>query len=393
VPSRCLARLKDTTATAQGRQDKIRLPPLSRQEFQNARSTSNPARDIMQRLALFYATLQSAATSLDTRRNDYYDVTLGDTVSDPTPSASPATAPAGWYPDPMNPGQQRWWDGATWAASAPIEPQDAGTQPSPAGTLESTSPKKRNALGIVALVVAALGFIFACMPGALVLGWILLPIGLVLGIVAVCLRGKSKWAGFTAIVLAVVGTIAGIIVFMGVVASAFDSSFGNGSTSVTVPETDTSQSDSDPDPQTPAESAGTRANPLPYGTVIENDDWTFQLTGFNGDATAEVLEANQFNTAPAAGQTWVILDAAATYKGSGEGTTSFVQVDYVSTDGTILSTWDSLASGVEPRFGQASLYAGATDAGRQAFLAPIPVDGLIRVKAGMFADDVFFSLP
>lgn len=34
----------------------------------------------------------------------------------PTP---PAAAPAGWYPDPQNPTQQRYWDGTTWTATAP----------------------------------------------------------------------------------------------------------------------------------------------------------------------------------------------------------------------------------------------------------------------------------
>lgn len=57
-------------------------------------------------------------------------------MSDPTPAAagspessqtpgSPvpqpvASAPAGWYADPQAPGQQRYWDGTGWMATAPV---------------------------------------------------------------------------------------------------------------------------------------------------------------------------------------------------------------------------------------------------------------------------------
>ncbi len=37
------------------------------------------------------------------------------------------TTPAGWYPDPSQPGQQRYWDGSAWTAhSAPGGPAAAG---------------------------------------------------------------------------------------------------------------------------------------------------------------------------------------------------------------------------------------------------------------------------
>lgn len=36
-----------------------------------------------------------------------------------TPAVPPSGTPAGWYPDPQVPGQQRYWDGAAWGAAAP----------------------------------------------------------------------------------------------------------------------------------------------------------------------------------------------------------------------------------------------------------------------------------
>lgn len=50
------------------------------------------------------------------------------------------TAPAGWYPDPENPAQQRYWDGAGWSpkveptsppGSAPQHPASPGNMPQP----------------------------------------------------------------------------------------------------------------------------------------------------------------------------------------------------------------------------------------------------------------------
>ena len=41
-------------------------------------------------------------------------------------------------------------------------------------------PKTRNGLGIAAFVIAIVGFVFACIPGALIVGWVLLPIAFIL---------------------------------------------------------------------------------------------------------------------------------------------------------------------------------------------------------------------
>ena len=39
-------------------------------------------------------------------------------MSDDNP-IPPAPTPAGWYPDPQNLGQQRYWDGSAWTSTAP----------------------------------------------------------------------------------------------------------------------------------------------------------------------------------------------------------------------------------------------------------------------------------
>ena len=66
-------------------------------------------------------------------------------------------------------------------------------------------------LGIVALVVAVVEFVFACIPFVQVVGWILLPVALVLAVVALFLEGR-KWPAITALVVSFVGAIVGAVV-------------------------------------------------------------------------------------------------------------------------------------------------------------------------------------
>ena len=51
----------------------------------------------------------------------------------------------------------------------PYPPQ--GQVPAPMQQAPAPLKKGRNTVGIVALVMAVIGFIFACVPGALILAW------------------------------------------------------------------------------------------------------------------------------------------------------------------------------------------------------------------------------
>ena len=167
----------------------------------------------------------------------------------------PTNAPAGWYDDGR--GQRRYWDGSQWtehtaplasagafmgagtpADQAETRPYEAGggaadpyaaTSPyavAPGGPAApgaypgggapggpgAGGPQKVNVLGIVALVVAVIGFILACIPFVQVIAWIVLPIAFVLSLVALFLEGR-KWPAITGLVVSVLGGIVGAIVF------------------------------------------------------------------------------------------------------------------------------------------------------------------------------------
>lgn len=77
-------------------------------------------------------------------------VRYGWRVTDTAPASAPATTiPAGWYPNPQNPAQQRWWDGTQWTehVSAPAfggAPAYAGAPAYGSAQQQLTAPEGTN---------------------------------------------------------------------------------------------------------------------------------------------------------------------------------------------------------------------------------------------------------
>lgn len=114
-------------------------------------------------------------------------------------------------------------------------PPGADAAPTPAPADPGAAKPRPHVLSIIALVAAVIGFIFACIPGALIVGWILLPIAIILAIVALFTHG-TKWAALTALIVGVVGIIVGFVVFFAVVATSLNDAFGTtGGTVAPVP--------------------------------------------------------------------------------------------------------------------------------------------------------------
>jgi hypothetical protein len=126
-----------------------------------------------------------------------------------------SNAPPGWYPDPENPGQQRWWDGVQWAAPQPAVATTAS--PSDTGAVQSTSTQstrraQSNALGVIGLVLALLAIVAAFLGPAAMLSWLFGIPAIVLGITGLVLRGKTRGMAIAAVTVSACSLLIGPIV-------------------------------------------------------------------------------------------------------------------------------------------------------------------------------------
>lgn len=262
----------------------------------------------------------------------------------------------------------------------------------------------RNVLGIIALITAILGAIFACVPGALILGWILLPIAFVLSLVSLFLRGKRRGSGIAGLIISVVGTIVGVVVFFAVVADAFDEAFTDETTgSQPAQQEDGAEEDRSEEGAQDQEGAeaqeeadeGTRANPYPLGTELSSSDWTITVNSVDLDADAAVAAENPMNDASEEGHTYILVNVTATYAGEDpDGANPWVSVSYVSPEGNAFGTTDRFV--VEPEGFQrsATLYEGASETGNFALHVPSEdvEDGVLSVDPDMFADTAYVEV-
>lgn len=271
--------------------------------------------------------------------------------------------------------------------------------PSPQGTpplndQQPTPPsapnikKPRNTLGLVAFIVAVVGFVFACIPGALIVGWVLLPVAFILGLVSLFLKGRGKAFGITAVIVSVIGTVVGVVVFFTVVANAFDESFGGTDVSVSTPTGEpAASSDSDEGKASAESAAGTRETPAAIGSTITGENWTAVVNSYTTDGNAAVA-ADEFNDAPPAGSHYEIVNYTVTYTGDESGLAGEVGIDLVTSSGKVVNSYDTFVS-LPDSIGADELFNGAASTGSQAFVVPDGETALVRVRPGVVADEVF----
>lgn len=299
------------------------------------------------------------------------------------------TTPAGWYPDPSGASGQRYFDGAEWtdhhtppAAAAPATLSAPPPAPAPA--------KRNNIIGIIALVTSIIGLVFACIPGALVVGWVLLPTAFVLGIVGLFLTGRARGTSVAAIVVSIVGTVVGVVVFFTVVSDSFQDAFNDSDLSASSPTPDGSTSSpTSANDGGDGNQPGSRENPFPIGQTVSNEDWDVTL-GAPREAWTEVSSENQFNDPPESGMEFWIVPVTATYKGDETGNTTFgISVKFVGSDNRTYSEGCGVIP--TPLSDVGDLYKGGVAAGNTCVAVPAGADGLWTVTTGFIGEPVFFG--
>ena len=284
---------------------------------------------------------------------------------------TPSQMPGGWNPNPGVGGSPPW---------PPYMPAQVPQAP----------VKAKNTLGLIALIISIIGFIFACVPGALIVGWVLLPIAFILGIVGMFQAGKTKHTSIAAIIISIIGTVVGVSVFAFVVSDSFKDAFGSSdlkpSSSVAasggVGKTDPSREKS-----SSTDELGTRQNPIPIGQTVTSKDWEITLA-VPREAAAEVAALNQFNDEPKAGLQFWIVPVTVTYIGDKSGSVMFgVRITFVGSDNRTYT--DSCGVIPDPLSDVGELYKGGVAKGNACVSVPAGADGLWAATSGI-GEPVFF---
>jgi hypothetical protein len=121
-------------------------------------------------------------------------------LGDGAPEFSPASAPD--QPASSYPGAAPVHPGASTPSGYPAAAPYVQTEPE--------GPKKLSVLGLVGFGLAILGTILVFIPVVGVVGFVLLAAAFIVSLISLFLKGK-KWPGIAGLVLAVVGTIVGVV--------------------------------------------------------------------------------------------------------------------------------------------------------------------------------------
>ncbi|MEZ3161381.1 hypothetical protein AB1K54_12695 [Microbacterium sp. BWT-B31] len=280
----------------------------------------------------------------------------------------------------------------TQPPSSPEPPAPAAPPvAAPVGPAEPAKPAVRP-LAWVALGAAALGFLFACIPGALIVGWILLPIAFVLAIVALVMKG-AKWPGVVALILSVVGTIVGFVVFFALAATAVNDAIEDTTGSSVSAPTEEAEIADEPAEQTAA-LGSSRDHPAPIGSVVSGREWDVTINGVTLGATDQVVAANIINQAPEAGYEYILINVTVTYTGPDKGMPALTSIAYVTPEGVTIDGLDSFAVAPDPLDTLSELYTGASATGNIVLAVPSATAdaGVLVVTPGILADDVFVAV-
>lgn len=309
------------------------------------------------------------------------------------PFEAPSHSPSGATPTPTD------------APQAPM----LGSVPAPAGSSK---------LPLISLIISGVGFVFSIIPGFLSLGWLVLAVGLILGIVTLLLKHQPRILTYIAVALAVVGILIAPLVYRFYLAKALHDAFSDleksstDKASVSAPSKSSDSASSDKAEATSSDKAEgdkktetgesetpgaktSRENPAPIGSEITTKDWTLVINSVDLDAASKVVDANPVNTAPEDGEVYVLVNFTITYNGDErEGEYPMYQLSYVAADGNSFDSTSKLLVAPDQMDSFKKMFKGASATGNEVIAVKTSdIDkGVLAVKPDLFGDTVFVAI-
>ena len=298
------------------------------------------------------------------------------------------------------------------AATSTVSPPEQGLGDGPQGAMPM--------MEITALILAVGGALLAVLPYVYILGWLLVIIAGVLAIVALTRPQGRRAIAVTALVVAMIGVIAGTIAFLATLGRQFDAKLGVGpstdESSASQPdqrrgkpdqtEKEPEQAEDRTDQNTTSKTAssgetvkkwneGSRESPLEWGTTIEYNDWLITITEFEPDASYRVDKDKDYSDILEHGSL-AVARAEVTYTGTDIGYPIEIEFAYVTEQGNTFRAATSFQYGVDLDnmfYEIGELYPGATGEGAMMFSLPEDAEGLLRIRIGLEREyDTFLAL-
>jgi hypothetical protein len=282
---------------------------------------------------------------------------IPDAAAAPVPPVAPAApavdaaAPANPYAQaPANPYAAQQQAQNPYAAQPQAANPYAAQQPgygapaAPAYAAAPAGPSRFNVFGLISLIAGGVAFLFG-----VTVGWIpyvgfafvlIALVGVGLGIAGLIVKNKAKGLAIAGTIVSGIALLltAVISVFMLVVVSSIQQGlddFGPDDPVITNPDGGETTTDDDPN------ALGSQGNPAAPGDTITFtdfdgvDEWQIVVGAPVLDATADVLAADEYNSAPEAGNQYVVVPATFTYVGNESDSPYMVLAELAGSDGVI----------------------------------------------------------
>lgn len=144
--------------------------------------------------------------------------------------------------------------------------------------------------------------------------------------------------------------------------------------------------------------AGTREEPLPVGSTVEDGDWKVTLNSVDLDAAEAVAAENEFNEPAADGFTYIMANVTVEYSGDdADGTVPMLIVEYVTTDGNARTTYDDevvMTVAPDSLDTLSTMYEGASITGNLLFAVPSDTagEGVFSIQPDLMSSKTFVAV-